>query len=91
VDRLLSPDVLVIADGERSLGIAGILGGADSEIRPETTRIALECASFEPRGIGRTATALGLQVVDRDPERNLLLIRGAIPGATGGIVVVRPA
>ena len=60
VDRLLSPDVLVIADGERSLGIAGILGGADSEIRPATTRIALECASFEPRGIDRTAQKLGL-------------------------------
>ncbi|HEY8808071.1 MAG TPA: phenylalanine--tRNA ligase subunit beta, partial [Candidatus Limnocylindria bacterium] len=60
VDRLLAPDVLVIADGERSLGIAGILGGADSEIRPETTRIALECANFEPRGIDRTAQKLGL-------------------------------
>jgi phenylalanyl-tRNA synthetase beta chain len=60
VDRLLSPDVLVIADGERSLGIAGILGGADSEIRPGTTRIALECASFEPRGVDRTAQKLGL-------------------------------
>jgi phenylalanyl-tRNA synthetase beta chain len=60
VDRLLSPDVLVIADDERSLGIAGILGGAESEIRPETTRIALECASFEPRGIDRTAQKLGL-------------------------------
>ncbi|HEV2250908.1 MAG TPA: phenylalanine--tRNA ligase subunit beta, partial [Candidatus Limnocylindria bacterium] len=60
VDRLLTPDVLVIADAERSLGIAGILGGADSEIRPGTTRIALECASFEPRGIDRTAQKLGL-------------------------------
>jgi len=60
VDRLLSPDVLVIADEERSLGIAGILGGADSEIRPGTTRIALECASFEPRGVDRTAQKLGL-------------------------------
>ncbi|MHB8631863.1 MAG: phenylalanine--tRNA ligase subunit beta, partial [Candidatus Limnocylindria bacterium] len=58
--RLLSPDVLVIADDERSLGIAGILGGSDSEIRPTTARIALECASFEPRGIDRTAQLLGL-------------------------------
>ena len=60
VDRLLAPDTLVIADEERSLGIAGILGGLDSEIRPGTTRIALECASFEPRGIDRTASRLGL-------------------------------
>jgi len=60
VDRLLSPDTLVIADDARALGIAGILGGEDSEIRPTTTRIALECASFEPRGIDRTAQKLGL-------------------------------
>ncbi|HAF11869.1 MAG TPA: phenylalanine--tRNA ligase subunit beta [Chloroflexi bacterium] len=60
VERILSPDLLVIADDERSLGIAGILGGQDSEIRPTTTKIALECASFEPRGIDRTAAKLGL-------------------------------
>ena len=60
VERILTADALVIADDERALGIAGILGGADSEIRPTTTRIALECASFEPRGIDRTAHKLGL-------------------------------
>jgi phenylalanyl-tRNA synthetase beta chain len=60
IERILSPDVLVIADAERSLGVAGILGGEDSEIRPTTTKIALECASFEPRGIDRTAAKLGL-------------------------------
>jgi phenylalanyl-tRNA synthetase beta chain len=60
VERTLSPDLLVIADDERSLGIAGILGGQDSEIRPTTTKIALECASFEPRRIDRTAAKLGL-------------------------------
>ncbi len=60
VDRLLSPDALVIADQTRALGIAGILGGEDSEIRPTTTRIALEAANFEPRRIDRTAQKLGL-------------------------------
>ncbi len=60
VDRVLPEGTLVIADGERSLGVAGILGGEDSEIREDTTSVALECASFEPRGIGRTATKLGL-------------------------------
>ena len=39
---------------------------------------------------GRQVTQRGLQVVDRDPERNILLVRGAVPGAPGGIVVVRP-
>ena len=39
---------------------------------------------------GKQVTQEGLRVVDRDPERNLLLIRGAVPGAIGGIVIVRP-
>lgn len=61
VDRVLPEGTLVIADAERALGVAGILGGEDSEIREDTTTVALECASFEPRGIGRTATKLGLR------------------------------
>ncbi|HVD30881.1 MAG TPA: phenylalanine--tRNA ligase subunit beta [Methylomirabilota bacterium] len=60
VDRVLPEGTLVIADAERALGVAGILGGEDSEIREDTTTVALECASFEPRRIGRTATQLGL-------------------------------
>ena len=60
VDRVLPEGTLVIADAERALGVAGILGGEDSEIREDTTTVALECASFEPSGIGRTATKLGL-------------------------------
>jgi phenylalanyl-tRNA synthetase beta chain len=60
VDRVLPEGTLVIADAERALGVAGILGGEDSEIRDDTTTVALECASFEPRGIGRTAAKLGL-------------------------------
>src|SRR5213593_2294945 len=60
VDRVLPEGTLVIADAEHALGVAGILGGEDSEIREDTTTVALECASFEPRGIGRTAANLGL-------------------------------
>jgi phenylalanyl-tRNA synthetase beta chain len=60
VDRVLPEGTLVIADAERALGVAGIMGGEDSEIREDTKTVALECASFEPRGIGRTSTKLGL-------------------------------
>jgi phenylalanyl-tRNA synthetase beta chain len=60
IDRVLPEGTLVIADAERALGVAGILGGEDSEIREDTTTVALECASFEPLRIGRTATKLGL-------------------------------
>ena len=61
VDRLLPEGTLVIADAERALGIAGIIGGEDSEIRSDTTTVALEAASFDPRGIGRTATKLDMR------------------------------
>jgi phenylalanyl-tRNA synthetase beta chain len=61
IDRVLPEGTLVIADAERALGVAGILGGEDSEIREDTTTVALECANFEPRGIGRTATKLDLR------------------------------
>ncbi len=39
---------------------------------------------------GKQVTQEGLRIVDRDPERNLLLIKGAVPGAVGGLVIVRP-
>ena len=61
VDRALPEGTLVIADEERGLGIAGIMGGEDSEIRPDTTSVALECASFDPRSVGPTSTKLGLR------------------------------
>ncbi len=61
IDRVLRPADLVIADEERALGLAGIIGGEDSEIRDDTTVVALEAASFEPRGIRRSSDAHGLQ------------------------------
>jgi phenylalanyl-tRNA synthetase beta chain len=61
VDRALTDGTLVIADEERVLGLAGIMGGEDSEIRDDTTMVALECASFSPKSVGGTATKLGLR------------------------------
>lgn len=61
VDRTLSAADLVIADEDRALGLAGIMGGEDSEIRETTRTVALECASFEPLGIRRSADRHGLQ------------------------------
>ncbi|HEX4745156.1 MAG TPA: phenylalanine--tRNA ligase subunit beta, partial [Candidatus Limnocylindria bacterium] len=61
VDRELDATDLVIADDERALGLAGIMGGEDSEIRETTRTVALECASFEPLGVRRTADRHSLQ------------------------------
>ncbi len=38
---------------------------------------------------GRQVTALNLEVVSADPERQLVLVRGAVPGARGGMVLLR--
>jgi phenylalanyl-tRNA synthetase beta chain len=61
VVRALTPDDLVIADAERPVAIAGVMGGEDSEVTEETTVVLLEAANFEPSGIQRTSERLGLR------------------------------
>ena len=61
VDRVLSPDMLVIADAEKPSVIAGIMGSLDSEITDATTDILLEAANFHGASIMRTSGALGLR------------------------------
>lgn len=56
---LLSGD-LVICDGEGPVALAGIMGGENSEVRPETVDILLESAYFNPAAIRRTSKRLGL-------------------------------
>ncbi len=61
VDRRLGPEMLVIADAERAVAIAGIIGGADTEIGLSTTRVLLEAASFDPVSVRRTSKRLGVR------------------------------
>ncbi len=61
VDRRLTEDVLMIADGRGGLAIAGVMGGERSEIRPETTRLLLEIASFTGYTIRKSSRAVGLR------------------------------
>ena len=58
--RTLPPDTLVIADGERPVAVAGIMGGTGSEVTQGTRRVLLESAWFDPPTVRRTARALGL-------------------------------
>ena len=60
VERVLSKDMLVIADEERSVAIAGVMGGANSEVTEQTTSILLEAANFSPASIHYTGRALFL-------------------------------
>jgi phenylalanyl-tRNA synthetase beta chain len=59
VRPLLASD-LVICDGEGPVALAGIMGGENSEVRPETVDILLESAYFNPGAIRRTSKRLGL-------------------------------
>ncbi|SIT07392.1 phenylalanine--tRNA ligase subunit beta [Alicyclobacillus vulcanalis] len=60
-ERILTPDMMVIADPEKSIGLAGVMGGENSEIGPATRRIALESARFDGASIRRTGQALALR------------------------------
>jgi len=56
----LADNMLVIADPERAVAIAGVMGGANSEVTENTTAILLEAASFKPASIHYTAARLQL-------------------------------
>ncbi|HEU4449176.1 MAG TPA: phenylalanine--tRNA ligase subunit beta [Gaiellaceae bacterium] len=53
--RRLAPEDLVIADAERAIAFAGIMGGLDTEVTETTTSVLLEAANFEPIGILRSS------------------------------------
>ncbi|MDE0427373.1 MAG: phenylalanine--tRNA ligase subunit beta [Candidatus Poribacteria bacterium] len=75
IDRELTADMLVIADAEKPVALAGIMGGYDSEITETTCDVLLESAYFSPSSIRATAKALGMST-----EASYRFERGADPG-----------
>ncbi len=61
VGRTLTADMLVIADATKAVALAGVMGGAASEIGERTKNVLLESAWFEPVPVRRAARALGLR------------------------------
>src|SRR3954471_2724965 len=59
--RKLDPSDLVIADAERPVALAGIMGGEETEVTDETEDVLLEAANFEPIGIMRSSERLALR------------------------------
>ncbi len=59
-DRELSAEDLLICDAEKPQVLAGVMGGASSEVSAKTTRVLLECASFQPASVRRSAKRHGL-------------------------------
>src|SRR6266851_3197157 len=61
VDRTLDPDMLVIADRDRAQAVAGVMGGAASEVSAKTRTVVFESAYFKPASVRRTSKRLGLK------------------------------
>src|SRR5678816_2077438 len=74
VERTLSGEMLVIADAEKAVALAGIMGGEDSEISTQTTDVLIESAYFDPNSGRQTARQLGM-----DTEASRRFERGADP------------
>lgn len=75
-ERTLARDMCVIADGNgnRAIGIGGVMGGSETEISFSTRNILIECAWFDPIAVRRTSKALGLRT-----EASYRFERGADP------------
>jgi phenylalanyl-tRNA synthetase beta chain len=61
VGRTLTENDLVIADPDKAIGIAGVMGGATTEVSESTDRVLIEVAHFEPGGVLLTGKRLGLR------------------------------
>ena len=72
VERTLTTDMLVIADAENPVALAGIMGGEDSEISSATTDVLIESAYFNPHSVRQTARQLSM-----DTEASRRFERGA--------------
>ena len=96
VDRELRAGTLVVADASRPVGIAGVMGGRDTEVDGRTTDVLLEAAYFEPRRVrnGRLPTGLSTDAsyrfergVDRGATLELLAAgAGLLTAVAGGTV-----
>ncbi len=98
VERVMPPGTLMIQCGRRSVAVAGIMGGAETEVGPSTTAVLLESACFDAATIRRAASAMGLRTEasarfekSLDPEntvrglaRFVSLARRQQPGLTFG-------
>lgn len=70
--RELAPEMLIIADADRPVAIAGVMGGADTEISESTQDVLIESAYFNPASVRHTARTLAM-----DTEASYRFARGA--------------
>jgi phenylalanyl-tRNA synthetase beta chain len=82
VERTLPRDAVVVADGERAVSVAGIIGGEESEITADTTTLLLEAATWNAPNIRFTAKALGVRT-----EASSRFEKGQQPEATVPVIL----
>ena len=59
-ERKLMGSATVIADSDRAVALAGVMGGLDTEVTTDTVDVLIECAAFDPKGVRETARVAGL-------------------------------
>lgn len=105
VERELEKTDIVVADAERPVAIAGVMGGADTEVRDDTTSILIEAAYWNPPSIMMTSKRLGLrseasarfergmdpEFCRRGADRVAQLLVETAGGELGGVVDEYPA
>lgn len=88
---------LVIRDGKKAVGLAGVMGGGNSEVRPETKNIFLECAEFNPVLVRRAAALHGRRseaslrfekgIDPKGPELAMKRLADLVSRVAGGVLV----
>ena len=100
VERALRATDLVIADARKPVAVAGVMGGAESEVSEKTQRVLLESAYFDPISVRRTSKSLGLRTeashrFERDMDPEILITAldrvGALLQQWGSCSVMRGA
>ena len=86
VERMLEADDLVVADHKKALALAGVMGGWDSMITPETKNVLIEAAWFDPMAVRQTARRHGLHTdashrFERGADFNAAPLASAIVGS----------
>lgn len=103
-ERELQDDMLLINDGERPVALAGIMGGANSEVTEQTKDLFIESAWFHPASIRKTSRALGIKtessyrfergadirLLKKALDRTALLIHKFAGGTIGGKIDIYP-
>ncbi|MBC8131636.1 MAG: phenylalanine--tRNA ligase subunit beta, partial [Deltaproteobacteria bacterium] len=90
VDRKLDPADIVIADARGPIALAGVMGGASSEVSATTTNLLLEAATFDPRAVRKTAKRLGMHSeASHRFERGVDAVGVPVAGARAATLLAR--